>query len=45
MTQVTKYPNVYIDTSAYVSHRYPAELVAYQCGHGRRKVLSARTTR
>jgi predicted TIM-barrel fold metal-dependent hydrolase len=35
----TKYPNVYIDTSAYVSHRYPAELVAYLCGHGRRKVL------
>ena len=35
----TKYPNVYIDTSAYVSHRYPAELVAYLRGHGRRKVL------
>lgn len=35
----TKYPNVYIDTSAYVSHRYPAELVGYLRGHGRRKVL------
>ncbi|TMM17929.1 MAG: amidohydrolase [Actinobacteria bacterium] len=35
----TKYPNVYIDTSAYVSHRYPAELVQYLRGHGRRKVL------
>lgn len=35
----TKYPNVYIDTSAYVAHRYPAELVAYLRGHGRRKVL------
>jgi predicted TIM-barrel fold metal-dependent hydrolase len=35
----TKYPNVYIDTSAYVAHRYPAELVAYMRGHGRRKVL------
>jgi predicted TIM-barrel fold metal-dependent hydrolase len=35
----TKYPNVYIDTSAYVAHRYPSELVAYMRGHGRRKVL------
>ncbi len=35
----TKYPNVYIDTSAYVSHRYPAELVQYLRSHGRRKVL------
>jgi len=35
----TKYPNVYIDTSAYVAHRYPAELVEYMRGHGRRKVL------
>ncbi|WP_034273953.1 amidohydrolase family protein [Haloechinothrix halophila] len=35
----TKYPNVYIDTSAYVAHRYPPELVEYMRGHGRRKVL------
>lgn len=35
----TKYPNVYIDTSAYVAHRYPTELVEYMRGHGRRKVL------
>lgn len=35
----TKYPNVYIDTSAYAAHRFPAELVAYLRGHGRRKVL------
>jgi predicted TIM-barrel fold metal-dependent hydrolase len=35
----TKYPNVYIDTSAYVAHRYPPELVTYLRGHGRRKVL------
>ena len=35
----TKYPNVYIDTSAYVARRYPAELVDYMRGHGRRKVL------
>ncbi len=35
----TKYPNVYIDTSAYKPKRYPAELVRFMRGHGRRKVL------
>lgn len=35
----TKYPNVYIDTSAYTARRYPPELVAYLRGHGRRKVM------
>lgn len=35
----TKYPNVYIDTSAYVARRYPAALVEYLRGHGRGKVL------
>jgi hypothetical protein len=35
----TKYPNVYIDTSAYKAKRYPPELVAYMRGHGRKKVL------
>jgi predicted TIM-barrel fold metal-dependent hydrolase len=35
----TKYPNVYIDTSAYKPSRYPPELVAYLKTHGRRKVL------
>lgn len=35
----TKYPNVYIDTSAYTARRYPPALVAYLRGHGRRKVL------
>jgi predicted TIM-barrel fold metal-dependent hydrolase len=35
----TKYPNVYIDTSAYKCMRYPPELVAYLRGHGRKKVL------
>jgi uncharacterized protein len=35
----TKYPNVYIDTSAYKCSRYPRELVDYLQGHGRRKVL------
>jgi hypothetical protein len=35
----TKYPNVYIDTSAYKISRYPRELVEYLRGHGQRKVL------
>ena len=34
-----KHPNVYIDTSAYAAHRYPAELVDYLSGRGRDKVL------
>ena len=35
----TKYPNVYIDTSAYVPKRYPRPLVEFLRAHGRRKVL------
>ncbi|QFU75613.1 amidohydrolase [Halioglobus maricola] len=35
----TKFPNVYIDTSAYVPKRYPRELVEYMKGHGRHKVM------
>jgi predicted TIM-barrel fold metal-dependent hydrolase len=35
----TKYPNVYIDTSAYKPRRYPTALREYLQGHGRRKVL------
>ncbi|MCG8425382.1 MAG: amidohydrolase family protein [Proteobacteria bacterium] len=35
----TKYPNVYIDTSAYKPRRYPPELVAFLRRHGRKKVL------
>ncbi len=35
----TKHENVYIDTSAYTAKRYPAELVRYMRGHGRKKVL------
>lgn len=34
-----KHENVYIDTSAYTVRRYPAELVEYLRGRGRRKVL------
>ena len=39
----TKYPNVYIDTSAYKASRYPTELVDYLRGHGRHKVLLGQT--
>lgn len=35
----TKYPNVYIDTSAYKASRYPQRLVEYMAGRGRKKVL------
>ena len=35
----TKHENVYIDTSAYTVRRYPAALVDFLRGHGRRKVL------
>lgn len=35
----SKYPNVYIDTSAYKAKRFPRELVEYMRGHGRKKVL------
>lgn len=34
-----KYPNVYIDTSAYTIKRYPQELVEYLRADGRHKVL------
>ncbi|MFE9877651.1 amidohydrolase family protein [Streptomyces sp. NPDC005784] len=34
-----KHANVYIDTSAYTTRRYPPELVRYLRGRGRRKVL------
>ena len=35
----TKHENVYIDTSAYTSKRYPPELIRYLRGHGQKKVL------
>jgi uncharacterized protein len=35
----TKHEHVYIDTSAYVTKRYPAALVEFMRGHGRHKVL------
>ena len=35
----TKYPNVYIDTSAYKPSRFPKELIELLSGRGRKKVL------
>lgn len=35
----TKHENVYIDTSAYIARRYPAELVDYMKRNGRNKVM------
>jgi len=35
----TKFPNVYIDTSAYKPSRFPPQLVSYMQRHGRTKVL------
>ncbi len=34
-----KFPNVWIDTSAYKATRYPPDFVAYLRGHGARKVM------
>jgi predicted TIM-barrel fold metal-dependent hydrolase len=36
-----KHPNVYIDTSAYAAHRYPAEFVEHLQGRGKTKALFA----
>ncbi len=35
----TKFPNLYIDSSAYKASRYPPAFVNYLRGHGRKKVL------
>lgn len=39
IAMATKYPNVYIDTSAYKPSRYPENLVRYMQTNGKRKVL------
>ncbi|MFP6656074.1 MAG: amidohydrolase family protein [Myxococcota bacterium] len=36
---VTKFPNLYIDTSAYKASRYPADIVEFMRGRGSQKVL------
>ena len=39
ISMATKYPNVYIDTSAYTPERYPESLVTFMRGPGAHKVL------
>ncbi|MEM1177852.1 MAG: amidohydrolase family protein [Acidobacteriota bacterium] len=39
MSLATKFPNVYIDTSAYKTSRYPREIVEFMRRHGSKKVL------
>ena len=39
LSLVTKYPNFYVDTSAYAVHRLPPELVAFLRGRGRTRVM------
>lgn len=34
-----KFPNLYVDTSAYVARRYPEALVAFMRGRGRERVM------
>lgn len=38
-TLARKFPNFYVDTSAYVLRRLPAEFVAWMKGEGRRRVM------
>jgi hypothetical protein len=37
----TKFPNVYVDTSAYKAKRYPADFVEFMRGRGAKKVMFA----
>ena len=39
LSLATKYPNFYVDTSAYAVHRLPSELVDFLRGRGRTRVL------
>jgi uncharacterized protein len=39
LSLVMKYPNVFIDTSAYKVSRYPKELVDYMRGNAKHRVL------
>ena len=39
LSLVMKYPNVFIDTSAYKASRYPKDLVEYMRGSNSHKVL------
>lgn len=35
----TKYPNLYVDTSAYAVHRLPADIAEYLRGRGRTRIM------
>jgi uncharacterized protein len=39
LSLATRFPNFYVDTSAYKASRYPAELVEFMRSHGQRKVM------
>lgn len=39
LSLLRKFPNVYLDTSAYTAKRYPADIVEYMKGRGRSKVM------
>ena len=39
LSLLRKFPNVYLDTSAYTAKRYPPEIVEYLRGRGRNKVM------
>jgi hypothetical protein len=39
LSLATKYPNFYVDTSAYAVHRLPGELVEFMRGRGRTRVM------
>ena len=39
LSLVRKFPNLYVDTSAYKASRYPADFVEFMRGRGSRKVL------
>ena len=39
LSLLRKFPNVFVDTSAYSAKRYPPDLVGYMRGRGRKKVL------
>ena len=39
LSLATKFPNVYVDSSAYKATRYPPDFVAFLRGHGAKKVM------
>jgi hypothetical protein len=39
LSLIMKYPNVFVDTSAYRCNRYPHELVEYMRGNSKHRIL------